>query len=103
LEILNRITGVIKLGNSVGTIENNIASISKQIDVFPNPNSGAFYFNGLEKNDIVSIYNLRGELIDYSVCLDVDRLFILNQAKGVYLYKVSSSNKKEKSGRIIIQ
>jgi hypothetical protein len=74
-----------------------------QITVYPNPGSGIFYFNGLENNSLLEITDLSGrvilksELKSNSFSIDLS-----GKNRGLYLYRIASSNSKTYNGKIIL-
>jgi len=74
-------------------IKNNL--ITSNLTIFPNPNNGEFTISGLEKNSVVSVYNLQGQLISERMVTSESEIKINqsnNLEKGIYLISVKKNN-----------
>ncbi len=69
-------------------------TFEKEIQIYPNPTTGAFNLTGIESEEIeVSIFNILGQQVPFSI--NTDRGFELdlgNQPAGVYIVKVKDGN-----------
>lgn len=74
-------------------------------NVFPNPTSGIFNINGLERGNTVEIYDVYGKLVSKNVVQQSSILSIdlSSQSKGMYFYKVIDSNLKDvRQGKVMV-
>lgn len=68
-------------------------SLTSNLTIFPNPNNGIYSISGLEKNSIISIYNLQGQLIKIvktTVETEITVNHDNNLEKGMYLIYVKN-------------
>ena len=77
------------------------------ITLFPNPNIGSFtvILKNLEKfNATLEVYSLSGSII-YQQPLDEEKtqIYLTQQAKGVYFYRISYNTKQTYNGKLIIE
>jgi hypothetical protein len=90
--------------NPLGIKEN---LVSKYLTIYPNPNSGTFYFN-LKKTDSkiqIEIYNLSGQKVYEASNMEKQTSNEINfapQSKGVYLIKINDEENSY-SEKILIQ
>ncbi len=65
------------------------------VNVYPNPNSGVFYIDGLEKENSIEVYDVSGKLVlqtstkNTSVTMDLS-----GKDKGVYFCKIINTSSK---------
>lgn len=75
------------------------------ISVYPNPSNGIF--NLYTGSDIskIEVLNITGQAVysDINIKAGTRVMNLENQPKGVYLYRISDSNKVVKTGKLIIQ
>jgi hypothetical protein len=96
---------VAKLGDSTaGTTGIKPLVSSDDIIMYPNPSTGAFYFNNLYDNSHVEVYNVLGEPI-YSMQADSGKgvVNLMGQSKGIYFYKVSNNRDIIQQGKMILE
>jgi peptidyl-prolyl cis-trans isomerase B (cyclophilin B) len=75
---------------------------SSAVRVFPNPGSGRFLMQNLEKGSRVEVYDVSGKLVYQEVSAGAEVLIDLEgRAKGVYSYTVSGE--KVVRGRLILK
>lgn len=86
----------------------SILGISEQktdpISVYPNPSSGQFNFNGLEKESKIEVFDMSGKIIYQSTASgDFETINISEKAKGIYFYRITKEMKLVQSGKIAMQ
>ncbi|CAN5439506.1 hypothetical protein BH10BAC1_BH10BAC1_06420 [soil metagenome] len=75
-----------------------------QISVYPNPSSGQFNFNGLEKGNKIEVFDMTGKLIfEGRATSDFETINISENAKGIYFYRITDESKLVQSGKIALQ
>ncbi len=81
-----------------------------QIQISPNPSAAKFVFSNLfiapqiEIENELFIYDISGRLVYKAVSKnDVAIVDLSEKEKGIYFYKIISSNKKIRQGKIILQ
>lgn len=73
-----------------------------QISIFPNPTKENLHIDGLEKNDLVRIYDRSGKVVfEYTAVLYAADISIKNLAKGVYYLEICSENGNKSQEKII--
>ncbi|MBL7931833.1 MAG: peptidylprolyl isomerase [Bacteroidia bacterium] len=82
-----------------------VAADEKHIKPFPNPGNGKFMFSNLEKGMKINVTDINGKTVYEAVVSDKDvELNLEGKAKGIYIYKILSEDKKELGkGRLIIK
>ena len=86
------------------TNEVNELPSSPQISVYPNPSSGQFNFNGLEKESKIEIFDMTGKIIYQSIANgDFETINISDKAKGIYFYRITKEMKLVQSGKIALE
>lgn len=91
---------------SITTGAKELPSISKSINLYPNPNNGSFT---LESSDIsgmssVEIYNMLGEMVYKSIITPSTTQIKLNTNAGIYLYRLlSETGNVIGTGRFIVE
>lgn len=79
-------------------------SEENQISVSPNPSTGKFLFSNLEKESSIEIFDALGKSILKTTSKNNSCSFDLSdRAKGVYFFSISSKNKNNIEGKIIVQ
>jgi hypothetical protein len=76
---------------------------SEDITVYPNPSNGIFYIKNAPKDGEVQIYNQMGQRISSGVIENSDQpleINLMQQVRGVYLVRISHSNKPLYQGRV---
>ena len=65
--------------------------IDESIEVYPNPSSNRFYFNGLQSGCSIVIFDELGENL-FNVSLDQDKntVDLTGKPKGIYFYRIMS-------------
>lgn len=84
-------------------INQTIAS-QEDLLIFPNPSSGKFTFSHLEKGNKLEVYDVLGNRV-YQNTLKENNLTIdlEGKDKGVYLYRITGTQKETRSGKLIIK
>ena len=73
-----------------------------QINLFPNPVKENLYIDGLEKNDVVKIYDPSGRIVfEYSAMLYAAEISMNHLPKGVYYLEISSDGKARLKSKIV--
>lgn len=73
-----------------------------QISLFPNPVKENLYIDGLEKNDVVKIYDPSGRIVfEYSAMLYAAEISVNHLPKGVYYLEISSDGKAKLKSKIV--
>ncbi len=79
----------------------NEVYLNDQLSLYPNPNTGKFKVDG--EGQII-FYNLLGEQVyNEKLNSESNTIDLSAQSKGVYTYKVISSNKQTYTGRVVVQ
>jgi peptidyl-prolyl cis-trans isomerase B (cyclophilin B) len=77
---------------------------SEEICIYPNPSNAKFNFTNLEKGSNVQVYDAIGKIVFETLvkepALQVD---LENNPKGLYLYRISSTTKEVRQGRLILK
>ena len=78
------------------TLSTTEISKSNQIKVYPNPiKNQEFTINGINKNDIISVYSITGQLVQtFNNVQDNQKLILKKLPKGIYIIKTSNSSTK---------
>lgn len=84
-------------GTTVGIKENKLHD---QLALYPNPTSGKFTVEG--EGQII-FYNVLGEEVRNEKVNKHQTFDFSSQAKGVYVYKIISTDKKVYSGRVVVE
>lgn len=72
------------------------------ITVSPNPSNGQFLFSNLEKETMIEIFDVVGNLIYKEISKgETQAIDLSEKAKGIYFYCISNKNKKIQQGKII--
>jgi len=88
----------------VSTTEINKNIEQERLIFFPNPSTGQFTFNNLQKESVIEIYDITGRLILNTVTQNTSETIDLSdKQKGVYFYKIISDKNDIKQGKIILQ
>lgn len=73
------------------------------ISCFPNPGTGKFTFSGLDGETKLEIYDLMGNLIYSTKSNDKDiSIDLEGNEKGIYSYRISTSEKETWRGKLIV-
>ncbi|RYD95868.1 MAG: T9SS type A sorting domain-containing protein [Sphingobacteriales bacterium] len=73
-----------------------------QINLFPNPVKENLYIDGLDKNDIVKIYDPSGRVVfEYIAMLYAAEISMNNLPKGIYYLEISSDGKTKLKSKIV--
>jgi hypothetical protein len=91
---------IAKLGNAATDIDAVKNSIDI-VNVFPNPSTSTFNFTGVPTGSIIQVYNVLGELVSSSIADNSIYQLHLNDAKGIYFYRVVQSDNVIGQGKII--
>lgn len=76
---------------------------AQQISVFPNPTSGSFTFENLEKGALLEIFDMNGKEIFKTIVTETTYNLTLNsKEKGSYNYQITNQKNKQK-GKLLIQ
>lgn len=82
----------------------NESPSTPQISVYPNPSSGQFNFNGLEKESKIEVFDMTGKIIYQSIANnDFETINISDKATGIYFYRITKEMKLVQSGKIALQ
>ncbi len=76
------------------------------ISIYPNPNNGKFQLQTENKNSIIEVYNIYGQLIRFSMTNDYAGNFIIDlsgEKKGIYCLKTTQSNGQSITKKICVQ
>ena len=73
---------------------------NETVSAFPNPTSGKIFIR--EKGEI-TVYNSLGEIVLSENITEANEIDLSNQPKGVYYVKLSDSNLKTKTGKLIVE
>jgi len=71
----------------------NEAADELMFSLYPNPNSGGFYIDGIKNRSDISVFSLTGKKIAERQNISSHQKINLNLSPGVYLIKVTSENK----------
>ena len=72
--------------------------------LFPNPNTGKFTISGLDKGNVIRIFDVTGKLVydeiakDNSVVVDLEGL-----NKGIYIYQINSAGKEVQHRKLVVR
>ena len=107
--------GVSGLGQKVGWVDykgilphntTNISDlgINSAVQVFPNPSSGTFKFDGLENENTIQIYDFVGNMVYQTTSKNSSaRVDLKEKSQGIYIYKViNTSTQGVKTGKLIV-
>jgi uncharacterized delta-60 repeat protein len=86
---------------TVGLFEN---SFSNKIIIYPNPTNGktTIGLENIHEKLRLDVYDITGKLIDTKLYLNTKQVeYDLNQANGIYLFKINDDNFKEVKAKII--
>lgn len=73
-----------------------------QISLYPNPVKENLYIDGLEKNDVVKIYDPSGRIVfEYNAMLYAAEISVNHLPKGVYYLEISSDGKAKLKNKIV--
>ncbi|MBL7707242.1 MAG: T9SS type A sorting domain-containing protein [Taibaiella sp.] len=76
--------------------------VKGQISLYPNPVKENLYIDGLEKNDVVKIYDPSGRIVfEYSAMLYAAEISMNHLPKGIYYLKISSDGKTKLKNKIV--
>ncbi|CAN5439471.1 hypothetical protein BH10BAC1_BH10BAC1_06410 [soil metagenome] len=82
----------------------NELSSTSQISIYPNPSSGQFNFNGLEKGNKIEVFDMTGKIIyEGQASSDFETINISENAKGIYFYRITDESKLLGSGKICVK
>lgn len=84
-------------GTTVGIKE---VKVKEQLSIYPNPTSGKFVVEG--EGQII-FYNVLGEEIYSDKISKSQTVDFTSKAKGIYVYKIISTEKKVYSGRVVVE
>jgi hypothetical protein len=72
------------------------------IEIYPNPSlNGLFTVNGLEREDVIEVYDVLGKLINRTVApAAVSIVDISERESGLYLYKIISAGQLIRQGKV---
>ena len=75
-----------------------------EISVYPNPSTGKIYFNAVENDYRVEVYNVLGQIINSSR-VDQDNYCINLNAipQAVYFYRITEGSLSVQQGKIVIE
>jgi len=95
-------------GKAAADIANTTGLSSQQLNkktlVFPNPNHGKYTMTNLEQGSRVEVYDIRGKLVYETTVKENTAIIDLeNKAKGIYTYKIHSSEKGSMEGKVIVE
>jgi PKD repeat protein/predicted secreted protein len=79
-------------------------SANSSMKVYPNPTSGIFMIDGLERDNSVEVFDVVGKVVYQTITsnstLSVD---LSGKDKGVYFYRITNTNSKDiKAGRVVL-
>lgn len=105
---LNSLTPVLssKVCNAIPTFLNEISLNEDEIQIFPNPSNGAFLFNTEKGISLVEIFNILGDkLCSFSNIQPQNSIEInlSNNPVGIYLLRITDSNKHVITKKILLQ
>jgi PKD repeat protein len=94
------VTGTI---NTVTGIQNNVAA-NTALKVYPNPNSGVFMIDGLDKENSIEIYDVIGKLVYQTITANSSySVDLAGKDKGVYFYRIVNTISKDvTTGRVVV-
>jgi choice-of-anchor B domain-containing protein len=82
---------------------NESTKFNNGVIIYPNPNEGVFNFSNMNKNSIINIFDINGELIyKKETAENFQRVDLSNKSKGLYFYQIINNNNIN-SGKIILQ
>jgi photosystem II stability/assembly factor-like uncharacterized protein len=92
---------ILKYNGSVGVQELKNSLLAQ---VYPNPSNGEFTVKAVKNFNSIEVLNVTGEKV-YSAELNGTELNVNleDQPKGIYFYRLTSSNNTVKTGKLIIQ
>ena len=80
----------LKLTGATGINEDNVVS---KVNVYPNPSSGAFTVDTPSENSAVTVYNLLGESVIFTLSAGSRAAFdISDSPAGIYVVKVKTEH-----------
>lgn len=88
--------------NMVGI--NSVKTNTENLLIFPNPSTGKFTFSNLEKGNKMEVYDVLGNVVfqttvkESNLTVDLD-----GKEKGVYLYRITGTQKETHSGKLILK
>jgi hypothetical protein len=87
--------------NAVGVTEYNIIN---NLEVFPNPSTGQFTFEGLTETCSIEVTDLTGRII-FSEKMDQSKhtINLVGKEKGIYIYKIKNKENKVQQGKLVLQ
>jgi hypothetical protein len=76
-----------------------------EIQIYPNPAKNKFYVKGnFLFPAVVELYDITGKkILTENIISDNQKTNVAGFSRGMYLYKVSTANNKQGSGKIIIE
>lgn len=87
-----------------GIVGINESPSNQQINVYPNPSSGQFNFNGLEKGSQIEVFDMTGKIIYQSIASnDFETINISDKAKGIYFYRITKEMRLVQNGKVSLQ
>lgn len=88
--------------NDVGIKQNT--KIVEQALIFPNPSSGKFTFQNIEKGNTIEVFDISGKLILETIAKDNSAVIELEgKDKGVYTYRLTNTKHEVRQGKLIVK
>jgi hypothetical protein len=78
-----------------------LAETEDQIKVYPNPSKDKFCFQNIDKNCVIEIYDISGNLI--RSVENTDMVDLSENARGTYTYRIIRQSEELQTGKIILQ
>lgn len=80
-------------------------SLSKQVELFPNPSSGALFINikGIPSETTLLLYNALGQVILHHNFREGQHQVNLDLPKGVYVYRILNNQREIKNGKLLME
>ncbi len=82
----------------------DVAYYNSLINVYPNPSSGIFSFEGISIGNTIEIFNVLGKLVATSYSENsLSTIDMTGFERGVYFYSVKNKTEIVKKGKLILQ
>jgi subtilisin family serine protease len=70
-------------------------NLKSQLKIYPNPTNDKIYINGVNKEELVKIYDIQGKLIESITIYNDAEIDLSKYDKGVYLIKINGINYRQ--------